>query len=126
MWDYHYLKRIDFRVIPIILALMCISLLVISSYTMDFTNEFSEESVFYTYGHKANPVFCFRYLPFLFFLQVLIITSCANGLGFICDHDFVFNQAFFLLTPFNVCSAGIAFLLSELTFNPLNMQNLLW
>lgn len=35
MWDSRYLTRIDFRVIPIILALMCISLCVISSYTLD-------------------------------------------------------------------------------------------
>lgn len=34
MWNYHYLTRIDFRVIPIILSLMVISILVISAYSM--------------------------------------------------------------------------------------------
>lgn len=33
MWDYRYLKRIDFRTLPIIFALMFISLLMISSMT---------------------------------------------------------------------------------------------
>jgi rod shape determining protein RodA len=33
MWDHRYLSRIDFRTIPIVLALMCISLMVISSTT---------------------------------------------------------------------------------------------
>lgn len=35
MWDYRYLKRLDFRTIPLILALMVISLLTISSMTSD-------------------------------------------------------------------------------------------
>ena len=35
MWSYHYLPRIDYRVIPVIVALMMISLLVISAYTTD-------------------------------------------------------------------------------------------
>ncbi len=33
MWDYRYLSRIDFRTVPLILALMFISILVISSMT---------------------------------------------------------------------------------------------
>lgn len=33
MWDHRYLSRIDFRTIPILLALMCISLLVIAATT---------------------------------------------------------------------------------------------
>lgn len=35
MWNYQYLSRIDFRVIPVIMGLMLISLLVISSYSVD-------------------------------------------------------------------------------------------
>lgn len=35
MWSYRYLTRIDFRVIPVMLALMVISLLVVSSYSLD-------------------------------------------------------------------------------------------
>src|SRR5690242_19070580 len=33
MWDYRYLKRVDFRTVPIILALMTISILIIVSMT---------------------------------------------------------------------------------------------
>lgn len=46
MWNFRYLTRIDFRVIPLIFCLMMISLLVISSYSMDITNE--GEEVFLT------------------------------------------------------------------------------
>lgn len=35
MWDYRYLSRIDYRTVPLILALMMISLLVISAMTGD-------------------------------------------------------------------------------------------
>jgi rod shape determining protein RodA len=35
MWDYRYLSRIDYRTVPIILALMWISILVVSSMTGD-------------------------------------------------------------------------------------------
>lgn len=42
MWSSRYLTRLDFRVIPVILALMFISLLVISSYTMDSSPDHSE------------------------------------------------------------------------------------
>lgn len=43
MWNHQYLKRIDFRTLPIILGLMCISLLVISSTTQEMV-DFGEES----------------------------------------------------------------------------------
>lgn len=46
MWSSRYVARIDFRVIPVILALMLISLLVISAYTLDPTADFSEETFF--------------------------------------------------------------------------------
>lgn len=40
MWNYQYLSRIDFRIIPVILGLMMISLLVISSYSsVDLNDE---------------------------------------------------------------------------------------
>ena len=37
MWDHRYLTRIDFRTLPILFALMCISLLVIAATTGDFS-----------------------------------------------------------------------------------------
>lgn len=43
MWSSRYLTRIDFRVIPVILSLMLISLLVIASYTIDPTTDHAEE-----------------------------------------------------------------------------------
>lgn len=46
MWDYRYLSRIDFRVIPVIFSLMFISLLVISAYSLPSTVDGSEESFF--------------------------------------------------------------------------------
>jgi rod shape determining protein RodA len=46
MWNYKYLSRIDFRVIPVILALVTISLLIISSYTMDSFGDHADESFF--------------------------------------------------------------------------------
>jgi rod shape determining protein RodA len=50
MWNYHTLSRIDFRVIPVIIALMGISLLIISAYT------FSEglDEGFFTVQVKAQ------------------------------------------------------------------------
>lgn len=43
MWSSRYLTRLDFRVIPVILGLMLISLLVISSYTTDPSSDHTEE-----------------------------------------------------------------------------------
>lgn len=68
MWDYHYLKRIDFRVIPIILALMCISLLVISSYSAESTQEFSEEGFFTPVVIKQVQFFVLGIAVFIFFV----------------------------------------------------------
>lgn len=47
MWSSLYLTRLDFRVIPVILCLMIISLLVISAYTIDPSTDHSDE-VFFT------------------------------------------------------------------------------
>lgn len=44
MWSFKYLARLDFRVIPIILGLMLISLLVISSYSIDSSSDHLEEA----------------------------------------------------------------------------------
>lgn len=46
MWSYQALTRIDIRVIPIILALMAISLLVVSSFSADHSSHFTEETFF--------------------------------------------------------------------------------
>lgn len=46
MWSARYLTRLDFRVIPIILGLMFISLLVISAYSLDSTSDHAEEKFF--------------------------------------------------------------------------------
>lgn len=46
MWSSRYLGRIDFRVIPVIAGLMLISLLVISSYSIDPSSDHTEEGFF--------------------------------------------------------------------------------
>jgi rod shape determining protein RodA len=43
MWSSRYLTRLDFRVIPVMMGLMLISLLVISSYTLDPATDHSED-----------------------------------------------------------------------------------
>lgn len=47
MWSSRYLTRLDFRVIPVIIALMVISLLVISAYTLEPSSDHTDE-VFFT------------------------------------------------------------------------------
>lgn len=42
MWSHQYLRRIDFRTIPILLGLMCMSLLVISATTCEQLDVFDE------------------------------------------------------------------------------------
>src|SRR5262245_6798562 len=46
MWNYKTLSRIDFRVIPVILALMGISLLIVSAFSIEPTADPTEESFF--------------------------------------------------------------------------------
>jgi rod shape determining protein RodA len=48
MWNYRYLSRIDFRLIPVILGLMFISLLVVSAYTVEMTPDGRSEEGFFT------------------------------------------------------------------------------
>lgn len=67
MWSYQALKRIDFRLIPIILALMIVSLLVISANSYSFTSDFNEESFFTPAVKKQIQGFFLGGLFFLFF-----------------------------------------------------------
>lgn len=46
MWSYQHLSRIDFRVIPVMLALMGVSLLVISSHSVEGTSDILDASFF--------------------------------------------------------------------------------
>lgn len=46
MWNTHCLTRIDFRVIPVILALMVISLMVIASFSGSYSPDGVEETIF--------------------------------------------------------------------------------
>lgn len=46
MWSYRYLSRIDFRLIPVLLGLGMISLLIISSFSIDTISDGTEESFF--------------------------------------------------------------------------------
>lgn len=46
MWNFRYLWRIDFRVLPIILGLMAISILIISGYSVESFTENAEEGFF--------------------------------------------------------------------------------
>lgn len=46
MWSYRYLPLVDFRVIPIILGLMMMSLLIVSSYSVEIHHDGIEESFF--------------------------------------------------------------------------------
>src|SRR5690349_8021444 len=52
MWNYRYLTRIDFRVIPVLICLMAISLLVISSFSQDISHE--GEDLFFTHDVKRQ------------------------------------------------------------------------
>jgi rod shape determining protein RodA len=67
MWKYQTLSRIDFRVIPIILALMAISLCVISSYSIDPTHDIQEESFFTPMVKIQMRWFLIGSIVFLFF-----------------------------------------------------------
>lgn len=46
MWNYRYLTRIDFRLIPVILGLMFISLLIVSSFSVGTSPDTADESFF--------------------------------------------------------------------------------
>ncbi len=46
MWNYKYLLRIDFRIIPLVFAIMFMGLAVISAFSIDRSHEFADESFF--------------------------------------------------------------------------------
>jgi rod shape determining protein RodA len=53
MWSYKYLTRIDFRMIPVILFLMIVSLLIISSHSVEVRSDSSEDS-FWTHVTRVQ------------------------------------------------------------------------
>ncbi len=67
MWDYRYLTRIDWRMIPILLGLMLISLLVISSYSVEFSPDASDVGFFTPLVKKQIQGFFIGTAVFLFF-----------------------------------------------------------
>lgn len=67
MWSARYLTRLDFRVIPVILALMVISILVISSYTLDTTTDHAEELFFTPLVKTQMEFFAVGIVVYLFF-----------------------------------------------------------
>lgn len=67
MWNYQYLSRIDYRMIPIILGLMIISLLVISSYTLNGSADIVEERFMTPVVRQQIQWFVIGSFVFLFF-----------------------------------------------------------
>lgn len=67
MWRYQYLTRIDFRVIPIILALMCISVLIIASHSIERTSEVVDEAFFVPAVRHQIQCFGLGWIVFFFF-----------------------------------------------------------
>lgn len=67
MWSYRYLKRIDFRLIPVVLALLFISLLVVSSFSIENTPEALEESFFTPVVKQQLRGFALGLAVFVFF-----------------------------------------------------------
>lgn len=67
MWSYRYLSLIDFRLIPVVLALLFISLMVVSSYSIDNTPEAIEESFFTSEVQKQLKGFALGIAVFIFF-----------------------------------------------------------
>lgn len=69
MWDHRYLSRIDFRVIPILLALMCISILVISSTTSEL-HESLTETLFTPIAKSQIQWFAIGWAVYFFFAGI--------------------------------------------------------
>ncbi len=67
MWSHQYLKRIDFRTIPILLGLICMSLLVISSTTVEGWEIAQEEPFFTPFVKGQLKWFAIGSLFYLFF-----------------------------------------------------------
>lgn len=66
MWDHRYIGRIDFRTIPILLILMCISLLVIAATTGD-PGDIGEENLFTPVAKSQLRWFAIGWCVYLFF-----------------------------------------------------------
>ncbi len=66
MWDHRYIRRIDFRTIPILLVLMFISILVIAATTGDFS-EGGEETLFTPAAKNQMRWFAIGWVVYLFF-----------------------------------------------------------
>lgn len=67
MWTYKTLSRIDFRVIPLILILMLVSLLVVASYSLEPNLNSIEEPFFTPQVKRQMEGFLLGTLSFLFF-----------------------------------------------------------
>jgi rod shape determining protein RodA len=67
MWSHQYLKRIDFRTIPILLGLICMSLLVISSTTVEGWEIAQDEPFFTPFVKGQLKWFAIGSLFYLFF-----------------------------------------------------------
>ncbi|MCX6990630.1 MAG: FtsW/RodA/SpoVE family cell cycle protein [Chlamydiae bacterium] len=67
MWSHQYLKRIDFRTIPILLGLICMSLLVISSTTVEGWEIALDEPFFTPFVKGQLKWFAIGSLFYLFF-----------------------------------------------------------
>jgi len=67
MWSYQALRRIDLRMVFVILALMGISLLVISAHSLSSVNDFTEESFFTPAVKRQIKGFFLGGILFLFF-----------------------------------------------------------
>ena len=67
MWNYRVLSRIDYRVVSVILALMVISLLIISSYSVAYTQDGLEEGFFTGLVKKQIQWFAIGWGLFFFF-----------------------------------------------------------
>lgn len=67
MWTHLYLNRIDLRVVPVILALMMMGLLVIASYSTDFSLDHTDEPFFTPMVKHQLQWFGIGWVVFLFF-----------------------------------------------------------
>lgn len=67
MLNYQYLRRIDFRIIPVVLGLMIMSLLVISSYSLEGFLDITEEKLMTPMVRQQIQWFIIGALVFIFF-----------------------------------------------------------
>lgn len=80
IWSYSHLLRIDLRIVPLLLALLLVSLVTIAAYTTDGSPDALEGSFLHLLSiikSRESPLA----LRSSFFLQALIIISSENGLG---------------------------------------------